>query len=201
MSFTDICLYLCTPCTLVILANNFNDGTTIATVADMSDMIFRGNVDESEVGRIHAGMPIVLSIGALQDMTFDARLEYVSPKGTEENGAVTFEIKAAARIPDSVIIRSGYSANAEIILSQRNNVLTVPEGCVEMVADSAFVYSLDSAASKGGKQVFSRIPVTDIIESVGYDNTSYFYRKFRERYGMSPKEYRGNLYKMPEKDL
>lgn len=144
----------------VILANNFNDGTTIATVADMSDMIFRGNVDESEVGRIHAGMPIVLSIGALQDMTFDARLEYVSPKGTEENGAVTFEIKAAARIPDSVIIRSGYSANAEIILSQRNNVLTVPEGCVEMVADSAFVYSLDSAASKGGKQVFSRIPVT-----------------------------------------
>jgi HlyD family secretion protein len=114
-------------------------------------------VDESEVGRIHAGMPIILSIGALQEMKFDARLEYVAPKGLEESGAVTFEIKASARIPDSVIIRSGYSANAEIILAQRNNVLAIPEGCVEMNLDSAFVYQLDTASTE--KQAFTRIPV------------------------------------------
>ena len=110
----------------VIMSNSFNDGTTIATVADMNDLIFRGNIDETEVGRIHEGMPVKLTLGALQDLSFDAVLEYISPKGVEENGANQFEIKAAIQVPDSVFIRSGYSANAEIVLQRARQVLTVP---------------------------------------------------------------------------
>lgn len=138
----------------VIQSNNFNDGTTICTIADMSDMIFIGKIDESEVGRLREGMNMTLTIGALQDVKFDATLEYVSPKGTEENGAVLFEIKAAASIPDSVLVRAGYSANAEITLRQHNNVMTIPEGSVEMQGDSAFVYLLDTTLAK--EQIFIR---------------------------------------------
>lgn len=124
----------------VILSNTFNDGTTIAAVADMGDMIFRGNIDETEVGRIKEGMPITLTVGALQDHKFEAKLEYISPKGTEENGAILFEIKAAASIPDSVFVRAGYSANAEIILSKRDSVIALPENTIEFSGDSTFVY-------------------------------------------------------------
>ena len=90
----------------VIMSNTFNDGTTIATVANMNDLIFKGKIDETEVGRIHEGMPVKLTIGALQNLTFDAKLEYISPKGVEENGANQFEIKA---VPESVIEFSGDS--------------------------------------------------------------------------------------------
>lgn len=123
----------------VIQSNTFNDGTTIASVADMNNMIFRGKVDETEVGRIHEGMPLKLTVGAMESRQFDATLEYVSPKGVEENGAVMFEIKAAVNIPEDAFIRAGYSANAEIVLKQVDNVLTIPESTVEFSGDSAFV--------------------------------------------------------------
>ena len=123
----------------VIQSNTFNDGTTIATVADMSNMIFRGKVDETEVGRIHEGMPIKLTVGAMESRTFDAELEYVAPKGVEENGAVLFEVKAAVHMPGDAFIRAGYSANAEIVLKRAENVLSVPESCVEFSGDSTFV--------------------------------------------------------------
>lgn len=125
---------------LVIMSNTFNDGTTIATVANMNDLIFKGKIDETEVGRIHEGMPVKLTIGALQNLTFDAELEYISPKGVEENGANQFEIKAAVHAPDSVQIRSGYSANAEIVLQRAQKVLAVPEGIIEFSGDSTFVW-------------------------------------------------------------
>ena len=101
----------------VILANTFNDGTTIATVANMNDLIFRGNIDETEVGQLVSGMPMKITIGALQDLQFDAALEYISPKAVESNGANQFEIKAAVKLAEGGKIRSGYSANAEIVLS------------------------------------------------------------------------------------
>ena len=123
----------------VIQSNTFNDGTTIASVADMNNMIFRGKVDETEVGRIHEGMPIKLTVGALDSRTFDATLEYVAPKGVEENGAVLFEIKAAVQMPEDAFIRAGYSANAEIVLKRATDVLTVPESWVEFSGDSTFV--------------------------------------------------------------
>lgn len=137
----------------VIMSNTFNDGTTIATVADMSDLIFRGNIDETEVGRIHEGIPVKITLGALQDMKFDAVLEYISPKSVENNGANQFEIKAAITVPDNVTIRSGYSANAEIELQRAENVLAIPESAVEFSNDSAFVYILKDSTTT---QVFER---------------------------------------------
>ena len=131
----------------VIQSNTFNDGTTIASVANMNDLIFIGTIDETEVGRVHTGMPIKLTVGALENRHFDAVLEYISPKATEESGAILFEIKAAASIPDSVMIRAGYSANAEIILQRADNVLTLPESAVSFRNDSTFVQILtDSTA-------------------------------------------------------
>lgn len=141
----------------VIQANNFNDGTTIATVADMSDMIFKGNVDETEIGRIHEGMPIKLTIGAMEGSSFDAALEYVSPKGVEKNGAIQFEIKAAVTIPDNVFVRAGYSANAEIVLKRAEDVLTIPESTVEFQGDSAFVQLV---TQEQPEQRFERHPVS-----------------------------------------
>ena len=129
----------------VIQSNNFNDGTTIATVANMNDMLFVGKLDETEVGRIKVGMPMDITIGAIQDTKLSAVLEYVSPKGTEENGAIMFEMKAAVTVPSDVYIRAGYSANAEIILSKLDKVLTIPESCVEFSGDTAFVYVLKKA--------------------------------------------------------
>jgi len=116
----------------VIMANTMNEGTTIASVANMSDMIFKGKVDETDVGKVKEGMNIVLTIGALENVKFDAHLEYISPKGVEENGAIMFQIKAAAKIPKDVRVRAGYSANAEIILASADSVLSVPENCVEL---------------------------------------------------------------------
>ena len=140
----------------VIMANTMNDGTTIASVADMNDLIFRGNIDETEVGRVHEGMPVKITIGALQDLSFEAQLEYISPKATEANGANQFEIKAALTVPDTVVIRSGYSANAEIVLDHAYQTLAVPEGAIEFSGDSTFVYVLTDSVPQ---QQFARRPV------------------------------------------
>lgn len=141
----------------VIMSNTFNDGTTIATVANMNDLIFRGKIDETEVGRIHEKMPVKLTIGALQNLTFDATLEYISPKGVEENGANQFEIKAAVSVPDSVQIRSGYSANAEIVIQRAQQALAVPESVIEFSGDSTFVYVMTDSIPE---QKFERKQVT-----------------------------------------
>ncbi|MBO5675707.1 MAG: efflux RND transporter periplasmic adaptor subunit [Bacteroidaceae bacterium] len=131
----------------VILSNTFNDGTTIASVANMSDLIFRGNIDESEVGRIHAGMPMTITIGALQNLRFDAVLEYISPKAVQSNGANQFEIKASVSVSDTIQMRSGYSANAEIVLAEVRDVLSVPESAIEFSGDSTFVYVIKGEGS------------------------------------------------------
>ena len=137
----------------VIQSNSFNDGTTIASVANMNDMIFRGNVDETEIGKIREGMPIKLTVGALGTRTFDAVLEYVSPKGEEKNGAIQFEIKAAVSLPDTSFVRAGYSANAEIVLERAENVLTIPESTVEFHGDTAFVQVVKQEKPK---QIFEK---------------------------------------------
>ena len=132
----------------VIQSNTFNDGTTIAAVANMNDMIFIGKVDETEVGRVNTGMPMKLMIGAILNTKFDAELEYVSPKGVEENGAILFEIKAAANIPDSVVIRAGYSANAEIVLAKVDSVFAIPETTLSFSGDTTFVHVLTDSIAK-----------------------------------------------------
>ena len=139
----------------VIQANTFNDGTTIASVADMSDMLFRGKVDETDVGKLRTGMPVRLTVGAMQDVELAARLEYVAPKAAEENGLVLFEVKAAAAIPDSLFVRAGYSANAEIEILRREGVLVLPESCVEFEGDKAWVHVLTSE-EEAPEQTFER---------------------------------------------
>ena len=141
----------------VILANTFNDGTTIATVANMNDLIFRGHIDETEVGQLVSSMPMKITIGALQDLKFDAFLEYISPKAVESNGANQFEIKAAVRLSEGGKIRSGYSANAEIVLSKADNVLTIPESAIEFSGDSTFVYIIKG---EGKEKTYERTAVT-----------------------------------------
>ncbi|WP_347839647.1 efflux RND transporter periplasmic adaptor subunit [uncultured Draconibacterium sp.] len=123
----------------VIQANTFNAGTTIASVADMKDMIFEGNVDETEVGKIREGMPIELEIGAIDKEKFAAVLEYISPKGVEDNGAIQFEIKANVQLKEGQFIRAGYSANANIVLDRKDSVMVIPEGLLKFENDSSFV--------------------------------------------------------------
>ncbi|MCQ2227782.1 MAG: efflux RND transporter periplasmic adaptor subunit [Bacteroidales bacterium] len=148
----------------VILSNTFNDGTTIATVADMGDLIFRGNIDETEVGRIREGMPVKITLGALQDLSFSASLEYISPKGVEQNGANQFEIKAAVSVPDSVTIRSGYSANAEIVLQRASNVLCVAESALSFSGDSTFVYVMTDSIPE--QKFEKRLVTTGISDGI-----------------------------------
>lgn len=132
----------------VILSNTFNDGTTIATVANMNDLIFRGNIDETEVGSLVAGMPMKITIGALQNEKLQASLEYISPKAVESNGANQFELKAAITGLGTTRIRSGYSANAEIVLAEAKGVMTVPESCIEFVGNDTFVYLVKGDAQQ-----------------------------------------------------
>ena len=150
----------------VILSNSFNDGTTIATVADMSDLIFKGKIDETEVGRIHEGMPVDITVGAIPDLHLSAVLEYISPKGVEENGANQFEVKAAITLPSDVTIRSGYSANAEIVLDKVDAAVTIPESSLEFSGDSVFVHILTDSI----KQTYSRQQVeTGISDGVNIE--------------------------------
>lgn len=123
----------------VIQANTFNAGTTIAIIADMSDMIFEGKVDETEVGKIREGMNIELTIGAIENDKFNAELKYIAPKGVVENGAIQFDVKADVKLKEGQFIRSGYSANANIVLERRDSVLSIPEGLLKFEKDSAYV--------------------------------------------------------------
>ncbi|MGE0088903.1 MAG: efflux RND transporter periplasmic adaptor subunit [Bacteroidales bacterium] len=123
----------------VIESNTFNAGTTIANIADMGEMIFEGKVDETEVGKIHEGMNLSLSIGAIDEQKFDSRLEYISPKGVEDNGAIKFEIKAKVKLKEDFFIRSGYSATVDIVLERIDSVMAIKESLIEFRNDSAFV--------------------------------------------------------------
>jgi HlyD family secretion protein len=123
----------------VIESNTFNDGTTIASVADMGDMIFEGKIDETEVGKIREGMPLILTVGAIDDASFDAVLEHISPKGVEENGAIQFEIKANVQLKQDEFIRAGYSANAKVVLDRTDSVMAIPESILQFEGDSSYV--------------------------------------------------------------
>ncbi len=151
----------------VIQANTMNDGTTVAKIADMNNLIFKGKVDETEVGLLSTGMTTSITIGALPDVTPTAVIEYIAPKSTEENGSNTFELKAAIEVPDSIRLRAGYSANATILLSHADSVLTIPEGVVEWAGDSTFVYCLTSEES--GQQFERRNIVTGLSDGINIE--------------------------------
>ena len=123
----------------VIERNNFNEGTSIAVVADMQSLIFEGKVDESDVGKLKEGMPIELTVGAIEDKKFDANLEFISPQGKEEEGTVKFEVRAAIQPSTDVFLRAGYSANGDIILDRRDSVITLKERDVIFKNDSTYI--------------------------------------------------------------
>ena len=140
----------------VIQTNNFNEGTTIASIANMNDLIFVGKVDETEVGRIAIGNQVNLIIGAMQDSKTTAVLEYISPKGSLENGATTFEIKAAVINTSDAFIRSGI-CQWRMIIEQKDSVLSIPESCLEFEADSAFVYVLNNKSDESNPYIKTHV--------------------------------------------
>jgi HlyD family secretion protein len=137
----------------VIQANNFNPGTTVAVIADMDDMIFDGRVDEAEVAKVKEGMKLAIKVGAIEKDTLDGTLEYIAPKGKEIDGAIQFEIKAAVKQKAGIKIRANYSANADIVLDQKNHVLAIREAVVQSDAGKQFV-EVETAP-----QVFVKRPV------------------------------------------
>ncbi|NNC96129.1 MAG: efflux RND transporter periplasmic adaptor subunit [Chitinophagales bacterium] len=138
--------------TNVIESNTFNEGTTIATVADMSQLIFEGNVDESEVGKLKEGMPIQLRVAAIDDRTFDAQLEYISPKGVDQDGTIQFEIKASVKLPEDIFLRAGFSANADIVLDKKDSVLAINEGSVIFDKDGLTYVELKNGSDQFDKK-------------------------------------------------
>lgn len=157
----------------VIESNNFNDGTTIANIADMTDMIFEGKVDESEVGKLKEGMTLILNIGAIDSEKFEAELEYVAPKGVEENGAIQFLVKAAVTLKQDQFVRAGYSATADVVLDRRDSVLAIEESLLQFENDSAYI------EVEIGEQEFERREIklglsdgikVEVLEGVGEED-------------------------------
>lgn len=151
----------------VIERNNFNEGTTIAEIADMQQLIFEGKVDESDVGKLKEGMPLLLNIGALDNLKFDATLEYIAPKGVLENGAVKFEIRAALKPKEGVFLRAGYSANADIILARKDKVLAIQER--DLIFDDKGNTFVEIEKSKG--QFEKRAVKTGISDAINIEIT------------------------------
>ena len=138
----------------VIEANNFNEGTTIASVADMRDLLFSGTVDESEVGKIKEGMPVSIMVGALGEAHFKGALEYIAPKGVPKDGTIQFEVRAKLELLPGVLLRANYSANADIILERHDHVLAVSENLVKFEDGKTFV------EVEGAPQQFEKRAVT-----------------------------------------
>ena len=120
----------------VIESNSFNAGTTIAIIADLNKMIFEGKVDEAEVGKLSIGMPLSVSLGAIQDKEFEAKLKFIAPKGNEEQGAVQFKIEGDVTLDSDFFIRAGYSANASLVLERKDSILALPEALMQFDKDS-----------------------------------------------------------------
>ena len=164
--------------TFVTETNTFNAGTTIATIANMQDMIFEGTVDESEVGKIREGMSLVLNIGAIEAEPFSASLEYISPKGVDDQGTIKFEIRAAVTLKDQQYLRSGYSANADIVLDKRDQVLAINEGSLHIEEEDVYVEieiaeqqferrTIETGLSDGiNIEVISGLEATDTIKKL-----------------------------------
>lgn len=130
----------------VIQANSFNAGTTIATIADMTEMIFIGKVDEVDIARVATGLPVTVRIGAIEGSAFSGVVEYISPKTIQQQQGTQYELKAAITIDDYSRIRSDMSANAELITDQVSNVLAVPEGALQFEGDKVYVEVVTSDA-------------------------------------------------------
>lgn len=124
----------------VIESNSFNAGTTIAVIADLSKMIFEGKVDEAEVAKLSIGMPLTVNLGAIQDKDYVAKLKFIAPKGTEEQGAVQFKIEGDLTLDNEFFVRAGYSANASLILERKDSVMAISEALLQFDKESEEPY-------------------------------------------------------------
>ena len=124
----------------VIQANSFNSGTPIATIADLNKMIFEGQVDEGEVGKLEIGMPLVVTLGAIEDKEYEAKLRLIAPKGTEIAGAIQFKIEGDVYLDDEFVVRAGYSANASIVTDKKTNILAISEALLQYDSKSKKPY-------------------------------------------------------------
>ena len=115
----------------VIQANTFNAGTIIATIADLNKMIFEGQVDEGEVGKLKVDMPLVVTLGAIEGKEYEAKLRLIAPKGTEVAGAIQFKIEGEVYLDDEYVVRAGYSANASIVANKKEDVLAISEALLQ----------------------------------------------------------------------
>ncbi|PIF00834.1 MAG: efflux transporter periplasmic adaptor subunit [Maribacter sp.] len=156
----------------VIQSNNFNDGTTIATIADLTKMIFEGKVDEGEVGKLQVGTPLKISLGAVEGTELDAKLRFIAPKGIEETGAVQFKIEGDVEIKDDVFIRAGYSANASMVLEKKDSVMVIPEALLQFDKETDKPY-VEIAVGNVDNQEFERRDVeTGISDGVNVEIVS-----------------------------
>ena len=138
----------------VTMANNFSEGTTVVSIADLTDLLFIGNVNESDVNNVSVGSPVTIHVGALKDKTYHAVVEYVSPKGKDTSGTILFEVKAAISGDDLSALKAGFSSNAEVEMAHKTGVLTIPEATVTYEGDKSFVFV------KGNKGEYEKQEVT-----------------------------------------
>lgn len=138
----------------VTMANNFSEGTTVVSIADLTDLLFIGNVNESDVNNVTVGSHVTIHVGALKDKTYHAVVEYVSPKGKDTSGTILFEVKAAISGDDLSALKAGFSSNAEVEMAHKTGVLTIPEATVTYEGDKSFVFV------KGGKGEYEKKEVT-----------------------------------------
>lgn len=138
----------------VTMANNFSEGTTVVSIADLTDLLFIGNVNESDVNNVTVGSPVTIHVGAIKDKTYHAVVEYVSPKGKDTSGTILFEVKAAISGDDLSALKAGFSSNAEVEMAHKTGVLTIPEATVTYEGDKSFVFV------KGGKGKYEKKEVT-----------------------------------------
>ena len=124
----------------VIQANSFNSGTPIATIADINKMIFEGQVDEGEVGKLQIGMPLIVTLGAIEDKEYDAKLRLIAPKGTEIAGAIQFKIEGDVYLDDEFVVRAGYSANASIVTDKKVDAISISEALLQYDSKSKKPY-------------------------------------------------------------
>ena len=137
----------------VTMANNFSEGTTVVSIADLTDLLFIGNVNESDVNNVTVGSPVTIHVGALKDKTYHAVVEYVSPKGKDTSGTILFEVKAAISGDDLSALKAGFSSNAEVEMSHKTGVLTIPEATVTYEGDKSFVFVKGSKGEYEKKEV------------------------------------------------
>ena len=167
----------------VLSSNSLNEGTSIALIADMQDLIFEGRIDETEIGSVKEGMPMKISVGALPNVFLNAELEFISPKSKDISGSNTFEIKGKIKNLEGIKLRAGYSANASIILEESKNTLIVPENTIEYAKDETFIYILENSSEKKIKKVKVKTGISDginieIVEGVNEGDMVRGLKKF-----------------------